>query len=390
MRVLYASLDVSTDVNCWSGLPYFMRRALERQGLQIIPFHDFSFKVPFAVRTRNLVVRLVERRIHLLQLEPALLRPFAELVRRAFAQHGCAAVFAPITGVPVAAFIDPSIPVVSYGDSTKHGWISTYNQRDEISRRTWKVVDLVDREILARHRAVAFSSEWAMQGAVKRCPEASGKVHVIPFGANIAEPPSAEVLACRHERLPREPLKLLFLGKEWERKGGPDVLRLARALEGRNIPVKLRIAGCRPPDAVLEHPAVEFLGYLDKSRAADLGRLHRILLDTHFLVMFPRAEAYGLVFCEANAFGVPVLATAIGGIPTIVANGVNGRTFPLPIDLGDVCDFIVSLFADEAKYKALCTSSRRRYEERLNWGVAGAALRRLIEDAASRARGPSS
>ena len=50
-------------------------------------------------------------------------------------------------------------------------------------------------------------------------------------------------------------------------------------------------------------------------------RLEQIVSKSHRLLLPTRAECYGIVFCEANAYGLPVFATRVGGIPTIVKEG---------------------------------------------------------------------
>ncbi|MGH7178119.1 MAG: glycosyltransferase, partial [Tepidisphaeraceae bacterium] len=84
------------------------------------------------------------------------------------------------------------------------------------------------------------------------------------------------------------------------------------------------------------------------------------------------------VLCEAGSFGVPCLATRVGGIPTIVRDGVNGLLFA-PERPGDIADAVLDLMRDAHAYRQLCSSAFAEYRARLNWDVAGRTVRDLLQ-----------
>jgi glycosyltransferase involved in cell wall biosynthesis len=95
-------------------------------------------------------------------------------------------------------------------------------------------------------------------------------------------------------------------------------------------------------------------------------------------LLFPsRAEAYGVVACEAAAYGVPVLGSDVGGIPTIVQNGETG--YILPVDAGpeEYATRIVEALAGE--YAEVRRAARRRFETTLNWDAAGRAVAAAVK-----------
>ena len=101
--------------------------------------------------------------------------------------------------------------------------------------------------------------------------------------------------------------------------------------------------------------------------------------DSHFLIVPSLGECYGLVFCEACAFGVPSISHAIGGIPTIIKNDINGFLFNLGTKACDFADKILSIWQNGDEYQNLCLKARKEYDERLNWNVAGKRLTAIIE-----------
>lgn len=115
---------------------------------------------------------------------------------------------------------------------------------------------------------------------------------------------------------------------------GKGVLDLAAASIDAHAraPHRLRIAGSGPLRQELEaaarsHPHIELLGPIDRSGV-------RALLQSSRVFALPaqaeagRREAAGLVLLEAQACGVPVLATASGGVPEMLRPDVTGKLVP--------------------------------------------------------------
>ena len=138
----------------------------------------------------------------------------------------------------------------------------------------------------------------------------------------------------------------------------------------------MTLVGSRPPGALPDF--VKSAGFIDKKSALGRKRFDDLLGGSHLLILPARAEAFGVVLCEAASFGVPVLATRVGGIPTIVRQGVNGLLFA-PDDADAIAAAVRELVADRAQYENLARSSFEEYESRLNWGVAGRAVKQLLQ-----------
>ncbi len=93
------------------------------------------------------------------------------------------------------------------------------------------------------------------------------------------------------------------------------------------------------------------------------------------------AECFGLVFAEASAHGVPSLATATGGIPTVVHEGVDGYCAPPGPDLvTTLASHVLRLMDDPQAYRALARAAHADYRARLNWKVNGLKIRAVMEN----------
>ena len=118
--------------------------------------------------------------------------------------------------------------------------------------------------------------------------------------------------------------------------------------------------------------------FLDKKDEQDSERLAHLLATSDFLLLPTRSECYGIVFCEANAYGLPVMTTRTGGIPGVVEDGENGFMLPMSAGGSDYAKLIADILSDEGRYANLRKSSRAAFDERLNWDAWGARLMDLI------------
>lgn len=112
---------------------------------------------------------------------------------------------------------------------------------------------------------------------------------------------------------------ILFVGVEWDRKGGPELIAAFEKLRARLPGATLTIIGVTP---VITVEGCEVL-----------GRVPREELDHYFrtcscFCMPSRLEPFGLVYVEAMKHGRPVVATTVGDIPDIVAHGHTGLLVP--------------------------------------------------------------
>lgn len=378
MKILFASIENSNDIAQWSGLVYFIRRSLESAGFDVDAFHDLTFDLHPMQRIFDWGYRYGRKERHYFTLEPTVLRSLARQIERKFDSDVYDLVFSPYTGVPVTTFLRPGIAVFSYGDATKFDWINSYFKRSKISQRTLNNARQVDQAMLSSHSAVFFASEWAAEGARNNYRVDASKVHVIPFGANIVSPRSQREIYMRVQSRAKNVCNLLFMGVEWGRKGGDVVFEVAGRLHRSGFPVCLLIAGVIPPDKVAAAPFTRCVGFLDKSNTRQLEVYFDAYLNSHFLLMLPEAEAYGLVYCEASAFGVPSISTGVGGISTIIRSGRNGMLFERERDLDSICAYIKTTFTNRDYYVRLAMSSHQEFRTRLNWEVAGRNIRRIV------------
>ena len=149
---------------------------------------------------------------------------------------------------------------------------------------------------------------------------AKERIYVLPFGANLEFIPSHED-ATRRKAL--EVCRLLLLGVNWEFKGGPIALETLKHLLDAGIDAELTVCG-RVPAAGVSHPNLTVIPFLSKRDPVQVEKLVCLLRRSTFLLLATRAEAFGIVFCEASGCGSPSIARDTGGRGGVVEDGVNG------------------------------------------------------------------
>lgn len=164
-------------------------------------------------------------------------------------------------------------------------------------------------------------------------------------------------------------IRCLTVGRLIERKGIADLLRAWALLpRGRYA---LEIAGGGPQTAALRALAGE-LGVSDDVRfAGPLTREEVALRCRHsdMFVLTPYEEAFGNVFAEAIAAGLPVVGSDIGAIPELVAQGENGILVAAG-DAAAIARAITDLGDDPDRRAAMASRNRARAQAMLSWDTA--------------------
>jgi glycosyltransferase involved in cell wall biosynthesis len=224
----------------------------------------------------------------------------------------------------------------------------------------------------ARNVSLAlYASDWAAESARSSFGLSAAKVGVVPFGANLDPMPGELDVAAAITARPGNVCRLLWVGVDWTRKRGDLAVEIARRIAAGGTPVELTIVGCTPTprDPLPEWVHVE--GFVSKQTPEGAARLAKLFARSHFLVMPSLAEAYGLVYCEAAAFGVPSVATRTGGVPTVVVDGETGILDDPGAAAESYAGRILALMKDRPRYEVMARAAAARSATMLNWDVAG-------------------
>jgi glycosyltransferase involved in cell wall biosynthesis len=270
------------------------------------------------------------------------------------------------------------VPVISWDDATPAAMTDYYPDFVRLSSRSARDADTMGHRATQNVALALYASEWAASSAKNAYGLPAERCAVVPFGANLETLPTGrEVNAAIAER-PRTRCRLLWMGVDWERKRGDLVVEVAKRIEAQGIPVELTVVGCRPPGDRELPEWVNVEGFVSKRTAVGTARLTELFARSHFLVMPSLAEAYGLVYCEAAAYGVPAVAAHTGGVPTIVVDDETGVLEDPSAEADAYAGRIIALMRDRPRYESMARAASARSAALLNWDVAGSdALSRI-------------
>jgi glycosyltransferase involved in cell wall biosynthesis len=176
----------------------------------------------------------------------------------------------------------------------------------------WPYVPLhhMERRVFRAAHAVVFWSEWARHSAVEN--------HNLPPEKTLVIPPGVEVdrFRIKRARTGRSPLRILFVGNDFGRKGGQELLDVF--LQGFKDKAELHLVTNAPVSA--EHPSI----HVHRQVTPYSDEWLSLYAEADMFVLPTRGDAFGLAILEAMAAGLPIITTNISAIPEIVTDGKNG------------------------------------------------------------------
>jgi starch synthase len=248
--------------------------------------------------------------------------------------------------------------------------------------RPWKAEQLgggyalsswCERTAIRSATAVIAVSNGMKSDILVTYPEVpTDRVHVIYNGidAHLYRPdPSREVLD-RYGIDPQRP-SVVFVGRVTRQKGLPVLLRAAQRLDAA---AQLVLCAGQADTAELQ---AEVTGLVERLRAARdgvilipgmLARAEVIQILSHATVFVcpSEYEPLGIVNLEAMACGCAVVASAVGGIPEVVADGVTGLLVP-PGDEAALAEAVNALIREPGRAAALGARGRERAVTEFSW-----------------------
>ncbi|MGB3401402.1 MAG: glycosyltransferase family 4 protein [Microcoleaceae cyanobacterium] len=379
VKVGFLSAHNYFDRNAWSGGVYRMYQALKSKGFQMVdlgnpekPTSSLFKKIKNRLQPKTGLGSIGSKQY----IEEN--KRFADKLQRQLQKNPCDVIFAPVASREVNLLND-NIPVIYMSDATPELIKDTYNlYPDEAG---FMLADKREKSAISKATKIVYPSQWVANSAVNYYQANPNKIKVVTFGANI-DPNVIPTVDQTLDRCNSKQCRLLFIGKDWQRKGGYIAFETLEILNQMGIDTELVFLGCIPPKG-FQHEKMKVIPFLNKNIPEEQQQFSELLLNSHFLLFPTRADCSPFVICEANASGLPVITTDVGGIPTIVQNGKNGYTLPLAASGQDYANLIAQNFLNSSRYQQLVYNARQEYETRLNWDKWAQDVSEVIESVCS-------
>ena len=251
--------------------------------------------------------------------------------------------------------------------------------------------ELAEAEIVGCADAICVSCDAEEEQFRRLYGNPQGRIEIVAPGVEHAFfAPGERAGARRALSLHTDAPILLFVGRIQPLKG-PDVAVRALAALGRPDAQLLIVGGASGDEGDFEsariRALVDELGLHEQVHFVEPQPHH--ILSTYYraadVVLVPsRSESFGLVALEAAACGIPVVASAVGGLLSLVDDRLTGRLVE-GRDPDDYARAIAEILDDRELHRAMSLAAVER-AKRYTWGFAAARLRRLYGDLTVRER----
>jgi glycosyltransferase involved in cell wall biosynthesis len=270
--------------------------------------------------------------------------------------------------------------------------VQTFHALGAVKRRHQGMADtsppsrLRGERSIARHATRVIASCTDERRELLRLGTRPSRIDVVPSGVDL------ELFGVDGPRAPRDARpRLLTVGRLVPRKGVDDAIRMLAQVDG----AELVVAGGPSADGLDTDPEAHRLSAL----AHDLGvgdrvrligsvahdELPALLRSADAVLCLPWYEPFGIVPLEAMACGVPVIASAVGGLLDTVDDGVTGLHVP-PRDPCAAAVAVRALLADTTLRARLGSAGRRR-ASRYSWARVAADVEETYDRAATTTTG---
>jgi len=375
VRIGLVTASDSRSRESWSGTHYYMAQALQKHCGEVSYLGPIRTIVKSGAGGVGKGLELLFRKRYWHARSIVVAMRYARILEHRISRQPLDLLVAPLALTEIS-FLKTELPIVYVCDSTFASVVNYYTSFSGLLGVSIWEGNTLERRALRRANLVLYSSKWAAESAIADYHVDEAKVHVVPFGANLEDVPDEETVA--RKKL-SDRCRLLFLAKYWERKGGDIALETLLALEEMGIKSELTICGVVPPQPV-SHERVTVIPFLNKDDEIQRQKLRSLLLTSDFLLLPTRAELFGMVLCEASAFGLPAVTTNTGGLPSVIEEGKNGFLLPLSATAADYATVIARVYRDGQHYRELVKSSRAAFNDRLNWDTWATSVKRIIRE----------
>ncbi len=262
------------------------------------------------------------------------------------------------------SLFDASIPGLPHFVYTDHTHLTnlTYPGFDpgNLAPSAW--IEL-EREIYKNAAMVFTMSAHVSKSLVEQYSISAKKTLCVYAGSNLEK--DAVAVGCERS----ESKNILFTGRDWRRKGGPELLAAFSLLKARHPEATLSIVGCQPDQPLPEGATA--LGSISRAKLVDCYR------SAALFCLPTRLEPFGLAILEAMSFGLPVVATNIGAVPDMVEHGQNGLLLA-PGDTAALSNSLCRLLENPALRAEYGKRGRALLTARYTWEAVGRRVNQAI------------
>ena len=228
-----------------------------------------------------------------------------------------------------------------------------------MNERQMRWIEERQSQILQASSHVFALSDWTADSLRTDCGLSSDRVTVVHAGSNLYLPPGGGSVAKRPE--------VLFVGIDWERKGGRELVEAFRLVRQRLPAATLRIIGCSPSlprDLLANGIIVE--GYLSRSDPVAFARLCDAYRSASCFCLPSRFDPFPNAIVEAMSVGLPCISVDSGSRREAIEHGVTGLLTE-PGDIDGLAEAMLLILGDPTKAAEMAAKAQEHASQKFTW-----------------------
>lgn len=352
MKKIVVLSEYKHTPNNWSGTGYYLPNYLSEKFEIIYSEIRFSFIIKFLEKVAH---KLLHRRKLLIFYKLRLYKVRHKVKK--YLKSGIDTFFLPAGANLINSYsFPPEAKVILLVDATYYILNNYYFVEKENDS---KIGYLIDKKAFDRSDYIISASDWATSSIINDFNIPSKKVKTIPL------PSYLDDQYAKNSEHSNNKIKLLLIGLDYYRKGVDIAIRCLQTLNKDRNRFELNIVGANNINDV-QDSNIHFWGKLNKDNPNELKQLIDLYNSSDIFILPTQKECAGIVFSESAQYGLPIVTSNTGGVPSYVKNGFNGylidlKKSNLEYQFAKAINDIV-----ENKLELFSKNSRCLYEKQLN------------------------
>lgn len=223
----------------------------------------------------------------------------------------------------------------------------------------------LQNEYFSKCAGIFAMGHWYAEDLIKRVGIPANKVYAVGGGINVDLH-----LISSTKKLGN---KILFIGRDFKRKGGHITVEAFKLLREQNPQIELYVAG--PQEDPFKGEIIEgyhFMGDCNRNKIAELYNMCNVFCMPSYF------EAYGLVFIEALTYGLPCIGRNCYEMPYFIEDGKTGYLLKKD-DAEELAELMNKLLTDERILNNV-KSRKEFYIKEYSWDSVALRMKKIIKN----------
>jgi len=376
MKLGYITKEDPNDIRAYSGTHFSMFQALKNEFEEVIPLGPMDHWYKNIAKLKGKIRILGTEKVYKYQYDIKLAKKHAKILDQRVKQENPDVLLGSLVS-PEVAFLESNIPLYLTTDATFPKLNELHKSHRNLHSKSYNNAMVLEEVAFRKSKKLILPLEWLKKSAINDYDIAPENISVIPYGPNIKTNFSKETISdLIQQRITEQRIEFLFVGINWEQKGGPKALSVIEELNRKGVDAVLKVVGCTP---TLSHKKMKVYGFLDKQNPKELAKLTELYKKASFFLLPTKAECVGMSFIEAASFGLPAIGTNVGGVPEAVLNNITGLIFNIDENPEVIAQAILEIRKDKSVYEAMCKATFEKYQHEMNWEKWASKFRQTID-----------